>query len=99
MGLQHILPLELLLPFGKFAVLLVSGALLMMALGLRLRQTMIVPPGFPTPAPPEILKRRPAREDEIIAEFLNNEFYHPDFDEVRNEFAAIVLNPNLQDEG
>lgn len=101
MGLQHIpslMSLELLLPLGRLLVLLVTGAVLLLAFGLRLRHTMTVPAGFSTPTPPEIQKRRPAAEDEVIAEFLKNEFYHPDFDEVRKEFAAIVLNPNLEDE-
>jgi hypothetical protein len=68
----------------------------MLALGFRLRRTMTVPPG--SEPEPEIRKLRPAAEDEVIAEFLKNEFYHPDFDSVRKQFAAIVLNPNLQDE-
>jgi len=99
MGLQHIpsVMLELLLPLGRLLVLLVTGALILIAFGLRLRQTMTVPAGFSTPTPPEIQKQRPVPEDEVIAEFLKNEFHHPDFDEVRKQFAAIVLNPNLED--
>lgn len=98
MGLQSILPLIALgLPVGKLLLVLISGALALLALGLRLRQTMVVPAGFlPTPQP-EVRKLRRVREDEVIAEFLKNEFYHPDFDEARAGFAAIVLNPNLQD--
>lgn len=97
MGLLHILPLELLLQVGSFFVFLVTGALLLLTLGLRLRQTMVVPPGFSTPLP-DLLKTRPVPHDEVIAEFLKNEFYHSDFDEVRKEYASIVLDPNLQDD-
>jgi hypothetical protein len=97
MGTLHNLPLELLLHLGKFFVLLVSSVLAMLALGLRLRQTMVVPAGFSVPLP-DILKTRRVPHDEVIAEFLKNEFYHSDFDEVRKEYASIVLNPNLQDE-
>lgn len=101
MGPQHIpfvISLGLLPQLGRLLVLLISGAVLLLAFGLRLRRTMTVPAGLSTPTPPEIQKQRPAAEDEVIAEFLKNEFYHPDFDEVRKEFAAIVLNPNLEDE-
>ncbi|HJT01673.1 MAG TPA: hypothetical protein VJ756_21445 [Terriglobales bacterium] len=96
MGPLHILPVELLLHLGRLFILLATSALVMLALGLRLRQTMVVPAGFSTPVP-DVLKTRPAAHDEVIAEFLKNEFYHSDFDEVRKEFASIVLNPNLQD--
>jgi len=97
MGTLHILPVELILHVGKFFILLASSALAMLALGLRLRQTMVVPAGFSTPLP-DLLKMRRVPHDEVIAEFLKNEFYHSDFDEVRKEYASIVLNPNLQDD-
>jgi hypothetical protein len=87
----------LLLPVTRLAVLMASGALLLFLFGLRLRETMVVPAVLGGPAEPEVEKRRRAREDEVIAEFLKNEFYHPDFDEARKEFAGIVLNPNLED--
>lgn len=95
---RFILPLiGLGLPVGKLMLFLITGALGLLALGLRLRQTMVVPGGLlPTPQT-EIRKLRPVTEGEVIAEFLKNEFYHPDFDESRAGFAAIVLNPNLQD--
>ena len=97
MGTLHILPLELLLHAGKFFVLLVSSALAMLALGLRLRQTMVVPAGLSTPLP-DLLKMRRVPHNEVISEFLKNEFYHSDFDEVRKEYSSIVLNPHLQDD-
>jgi O-antigen/teichoic acid export membrane protein len=34
-------------------------------------------------------------EEEVIAEFLRSEFHHPEFDEYRQEFDALVRNPNL----
>jgi len=97
MGTLHILPLELLLHAGKFFVLLVSSALAMLALGLRLRQTMVVPAGLTTPLS-DLLKMRRVPHNEVISEFLKNEFYHSDFDEVRKEYSSIVLNPHLQDD-
>lgn len=102
MGVQHLsaaVLLELLLPVARMMGLAGAAFLTLLALGLRLRQTLIVPPGDSLPPQPDVFKLRPAAEDEVIADFLKNEFYHPDFDEVRAEFAAIVLQPNLQDEG
>jgi hypothetical protein len=34
-------------------------------------------------------------EEEVIAEFLKNEFHHPEFNEYRHRFESLVLNPNL----
>ena len=47
------------------------------------------------PAPPlEPLKRlRPVGEEEIIAEFLRSEFYHPEFDIYRRDFTNLVSIP------
>ncbi|HEV2115638.1 MAG TPA: hypothetical protein VGR48_06420 [Terriglobales bacterium] len=97
--IQAVVALTFILPLARVAVMLVVGAMLMLLLGLRMRQTMVVPAGLSTPPQPDILKTRLVSHNEVIAEFLKNEFYHPDFDDVRKEFAAIVLNPNLQDEG
>ena len=97
---QHIpdlVSLGLLLPLGRVGVVVATGAAALLAFGLRLRQTMVVPAGFSAPPQPEVQKRRRVTEDEVIAEFLKNEFYHPDFDEVRREFAATVINPKLED--
>jgi len=98
MHIATLVSLGMLLPLGRLLVLLITGTLILLVFGLRLRQTMTVPAGFSNPTPPEVQKRRPAAENEVIAEFLKNEFYHPDFDEVRKEFAALVLSPNLEDE-
>jgi hypothetical protein len=37
-------------------------------------------------------------EAEVIAEFLRGEFFHPEFDPYREQFAAIVDHPNLTDD-
>lgn len=37
-------------------------------------------------------------EAAVIAEFLKNEFYHPEFQSDRQEFERIVLDANLEDE-
>ncbi|HSB74869.1 MAG TPA: hypothetical protein VLC12_04420, partial [Terriglobales bacterium] len=89
--------MPLFLSLGQLVILAATSGLLVLLLALRLRQTMIVPDVLYTPAAPEIQKLRPASEDEVIAEFLKNEFYHPDFDELRKEYGAIVVTPNLQD--
>lgn len=95
---HYILFLRLLHPAGQLVFLMTAVALTMLALGLRLHQTMTIPAGASTPPQPEIRRLRQVKEDEVIAEFLKNEFYHHDFDELRKEFAGIVLNPNLEDE-
>lgn len=43
-------------------------------------------------------KLRPAREAEVIAHFLRNEFHHHDFDRDRERFAHLVRDVNLDDE-
>jgi hypothetical protein len=95
---HYILFLRLLHPAGQLVFLMTAVALTMLALGLRLHQTMIIPAGPSTLPQPEVRKLRQVSEDEVIAEFLRNEFYHPDFDEVRTEFASLVLHPDLEDE-
>jgi O-antigen/teichoic acid export membrane protein len=48
------------------------------------------------PATPEPLKRlRPVPEEEIIAEFLRGEFYHPKFDQYRQDFKHLVEQADL----
>ena len=94
--IQAFVALSFILPLARLVVMLVVGAMLMLLLGLRMRQTMVVPPDFSTPPQPDIQKTRRVSHDEVIAEFLKNEFYHSDFDEARKEFTAIVLNPDLQ---
>jgi len=36
-------------------------------------------------------------EDEIIAEFLKNEFHHPEFDAYRDKLERVTMKPNLND--
>jgi len=38
---------------------------------------------------------RPLAEDEVIAEFLRNEFHHPEFDGDRAKFQRLVDHPDL----
>lgn len=95
---HYILFLRLLHPAGQLVFLMTAVALTMFALGLRLHQTMTIPAGASAPPAPDVRRLRQVREDEVIADFLRNEFYHSDFDEVRKEFAEIVLHPNLEDE-
>ena len=44
-----------------------------------------------------ILKQRPLDEDEVIAEFLRNEFYHPEFHRYWQRLETIVLAPDFRD--
>lgn len=40
--------------------------------------------------------RRMLTEEEVMAEFLRSEFHHPEFDEYRHEFDAVVRHPDLK---
>jgi len=40
--------------------------------------------------------RRPVSEDEIVAEFLRGEFYHPEYDPYRQDFEHIVEHGDLE---
>ncbi|MGA3091348.1 MAG: lipopolysaccharide biosynthesis protein [Terriglobales bacterium] len=44
-----------------------------------------------------VLKQRPLGEDEVIAEFLRNEFYHPEFHRYWQRLEKIVLAPDFLD--
>jgi O-antigen/teichoic acid export membrane protein len=45
-----------------------------------------------------VTRLRRVEEDEVIAEFLRAEFYHPEFDPYRPEFEALVMHPNFSSE-
>ncbi len=45
-----------------------------------------------------MIKVRPASEAEVIAEFLRNELYRPEFDEVRAIALARLANPDITSE-
>ena len=47
------------------------------------------------PATEPVRRLRPVPEEEIIAEFLRGEFYHPQFDPYRREFKHLVDHVNL----
>ncbi len=44
-----------------------------------------------------IRKLQSLSEDEIIAEFLRNEFHHPEFDRHRSKLERVAMKPNLGD--
>jgi len=50
---------------------------------------------LPAPSRP-FLRLRPVPEEEIIAEFLRSEFYHPDFDPYREDFKHLVEDVDLE---
>src|ERR1022692_3659512 len=51
----------------------------------------------PGPVTSEPLRRlRPVPEEEIVAEFLRGEFYHPEFDPYRRDFRHIVEQGDLE---
>jgi O-antigen/teichoic acid export membrane protein len=39
--------------------------------------------------------RRQLSEEEVMSEFLRSEFHHPEFDDYRHEFEALVKSPDL----
>lgn len=45
-----------------------------------------------------LVKRRRLSEDEVIAEFLKNEFYHKEFNNYRDAFQSLVFDPDLTNE-
>jgi hypothetical protein len=45
-----------------------------------------------------VKKLRRITEAEVIAEFLKGEFFHPEYDSDREQFADIVNNPDLTNE-
>ncbi len=45
----------------------------------------------------QLLKLRRLREDEVIAEFLKNEFYQPEFHRYWQRLESLVLSPDLTD--
>ncbi len=52
----------------------------------------------PAPAQSRMQRIRPVTEAEVIAEFLQNEFYHPEFDNDRQRFLPWVTNPDITNE-
>ena len=47
--------------------------------------------------PSGIRRLRPVSENEVIAEFLRNEFHEPDYHRDRNRYEQIVMHPDLSD--
>lgn len=46
----------------------------------------------------EVLRKlRPMKEDEVIAGFLKNEFFRPEFDRYREQFHDLVWSPDFSD--
>jgi O-antigen/teichoic acid export membrane protein len=75
-------------------VFVMGGLLVVVTIPLLQEQDEVEPP--PTTAEP--LKRlRPVPEDEIVAEFLRGEFYHPEFDPYRRDFKRLVEQADLDD--
>jgi O-antigen/teichoic acid export membrane protein len=48
--------------------------------------------------PSHMQRIRRVREAEVIAEFLRNEFYHPEFQNDRDRFQRWVANPDIKNE-
>ena len=75
-------------------VFVMGGLLVVVTIPLLHDQDEVEPP--PTTAEP--LKRlRLVPEDEIVAEFLRGEFYHPQFDPYRRDFKRLVEQADLDD--
>lgn len=48
------------------------------------------------PAASGFQRIRRVKEEEVIAEYLKSEFYHPEFDGYREQFEQIVVSPDLE---
>lgn len=46
----------------------------------------------------QIRKRRSLTQPEVVAEFLRTEFHHPEFNAYRDQFARLVMQPDLINE-
>ncbi len=44
-----------------------------------------------------MIKLRPVSEDQVVLEFLRNEFHHHDFDRDRRRFTDVVEHPDVSD--
>jgi O-antigen/teichoic acid export membrane protein len=53
---------------------------------------------LPLYQPSGLRKMRRVAENEVIAEFLNSEFYQEEFSRYREAFARLLNNPNFSDE-
>lgn len=56
-----------------------------------------IPLGVPLEASSPLRRLRRVREEEIVAEFLRSEFYHPEFDPYRSKFKYLVERCDLED--
>ena len=73
-------------------VFVMCGLLAFVAIPLLLEQDQSEPdPATSTP----LQRLRPVSEEEIIAEFLRGEFYHPEFDPYRRDFSHLVEHADL----
>jgi len=76
--------------FVQLALMLIL--LVMVALPLLRRE---ISPSESLRIYPSLRVLRPLSEQEVIAEFLRSEFHHPEFEDYRQEFGHLVINPNL----
>lgn len=65
---------------------------------LRAQFASRVQPAVEMPVSSRVQKIRQVQEAEVIAEFLKNEFYQPEFDSYRKPFREVVAHPDLDDE-
>jgi O-antigen/teichoic acid export membrane protein len=73
-------------------LLLVSVPFLRVQLAARLAWPAATAPNA---APVRLTKLRRLSEDEVIAEFLSNEFHHPEFRAYRQRFMEVVTHPDV----
>jgi O-antigen/teichoic acid export membrane protein len=80
-------------------VQLILMLLLLACVSIPLLRLGSVPYSEPTlePSDTPILKRRLVDEDEVIAGFLRNEFYHPEFHRYWQRLEKIVFAPDFRD--
>jgi hypothetical protein len=75
-------------------VLVMCGLLVVVTIPLFREQTESMP-SLATVEP--FLRLRQVPEEEIVAEFLRGEFYHPQFDPYRQDFKHLVEHADLED--
>ena len=74
-------------------VQLVLMVILLFVLVIPLLRNQLTPKALGTYSGLRILRQM--NEEEVMSEFLRSEFHHPEFDDYRREFEALVKNPDL----
>lgn len=74
-------------------LVLMVGLLLLVSVPFFRTSSSVAPAGTASAA--GLRRVRPVSEQEVIAEFLRSEFFHPEFDRLRERYARLVAAPDL----